>query len=418
MLTKKSHIVFMLPIYLPANLSGSEMVVKDLAETLAADGYHVSVITSNARTARYWYDPVFGTRVAASYEVIHGVRIHRMRCNQVAATGIFIFNQILQRIPVFKVLFKKLADHIELFSWGPVLMNLDAMVKRLHPDYVVVSPFPARICLRGKMICEKLRVPYAVIPFFKKEQHLFDNHLLGEILDSAAVICAPTATEKQYISRYTHNRTIVLLPSSIDGRYVRTNRRAIAERATDICESYRLTGKHIVLFVGNKGEGKGITEAAEAVKKMERKDAVFVAVGNSTRHWDAYIKQNMHPGIVSLPYQTGIDKYAWYDCADVLVLPSVTDNFPLVFLEAWQFKKPVIAYDFYTMRELLTDGSGFLVPTHDIDALSKTIGRVIDNPARARAAGEIGYNKVHLYSRERITKKLFLPALRRIRYVE
>jgi len=168
------------------------------------------------------------------------------------------------------------------------------------------------------------------------------------------------------------------------------------------------------LFAGNKGVGKGIIDAAEAVKRLERHDIVFVAMGHGSRDWQTYYRQRFGVQIVDLPYLTGPQKYAYFALCDALILPSTTDNFPLVFLEAWQFKKPVIAYDYYSMRELVGDGSGLLAKPRDIADLTRVLRTVLDDHGLAQRIGTIGYNKVSRFTIDRVVRQYFLPAFKTI----
>jgi len=106
----------------------------------------------------------------------------------------------------------------------------NAIVKQ-HPDVVVISPFPAGLCLTGKEICLRHHIPYSVIPFFKKDQMLFNNKILGEILNRANVVFTPTETEKSYIRRFTNNSNIRLLPSSINSEFIERHKQEIEKKS-------------------------------------------------------------------------------------------------------------------------------------------------------------------------------------------
>ena len=406
------HIVFVTPLYLPCHLLGSAMVVRDLAEVLSDSGKKITIITSNALTARYWYDPFFGKKLERPSETLHGVLVLRLRCNQIASALLFILNIILRKAAILKKIFRGCADCIEILSWGPILQHLNDTIVDSHPDLVVLSPFPAGLCLTAKDICLRHGIRYCVIPFFKKEQKLFENKLLKNILDHAFSIFTPTNAEKKYIQHYTANKKIYLLPSSIDVKFIDIHKREIYNEMERLRRVNNFVNKKIVLFVGNKGRGKGVIDAAEAVKALHKQNIVFVAMGNNTIEWNRYVSNERdNTRMIDVPYLTDVAKYAYYALCEVLILPSTTDNFPLVFLEAWQFKKPVLAYDFYSMKELVVDGSGFLAKPNSISDLTRQLGYILTHKAAAQNAGRIGYDKIVQYTRQRVVRDYFLKGI-------
>ncbi|MGR3540282.1 MAG: glycosyltransferase, partial [Hasllibacter sp.] len=81
--------------------------------------------------------------------------------------------------------------------------------------------------------------------------------------------------------------------------------------------------------------------------------------------------------------------------ADVLVLPSFAEGVPVVLMEAMASRVPVIASRVAGVPELVEDGvSGFVVPPGDLDALTRRLGRLLDDPALRARMGEAGRGKV------------------------
>jgi glycosyltransferase involved in cell wall biosynthesis len=65
---------------------------------------------------------------------------------------------------------------------------------------------------------------------------------------------------------------------------------------------------------------------------------------------------------------------------DVLVLPSESEGFGLVLIEAMAAGVPVVATDVPGIRDVITDGvNGVLAPTHDVSVLAGAIGHVLDD---------------------------------------
>jgi glycosyltransferase involved in cell wall biosynthesis len=83
------------------------------------------------------------------------------------------------------------------------------------------------------------------------------------------------------------------------------------------------------------------------------------------------------------------------DAMDLLALPSRTDSFGIVILEAWTYGKPVIAADAGGLGEVIHNGSdGLLVPYGDIEGLSQCIATLLDNTAKRQELGAAGRRRV------------------------
>jgi glycosyltransferase involved in cell wall biosynthesis len=74
---------------------------------------------------------------------------------------------------------------------------------------------------------------------------------------------------------------------------------------------------------------------------------------------------------------------------DVLVIPSREDPMPLVALEAGQHGLPVVATATGGLSDLLGDGRGAVVSSHDVPGLIRAVRRFLDDPDEARAAGAL-----------------------------
>lgn len=76
----------------------------------------------------------------------------------------------------------------------------------------------------------------------------------------------------------------------------------------------------------------------------------------------------------------------WYRAADVVVVPSYSESFGLVAVEAQACGTPVVAADVGGLRTAVRSGvGGLLVPGHDPGDYADAIARIVDDP-RLRAA--------------------------------
>lgn len=99
----------------------------------------------------------------------------------------------------------------------------------------------------------------------------------------------------------------------------------------------------------------------------------------------------------------------YYSAADALVLPSSTESFGLVLIEAMACSRPVVAYRISGVRSIVTDGiDGFLANPNDLQDLCTKMQMMLDLPAAQRKAmGEAGRKKVEaIYNWRPVIDKL------------
>jgi glycosyltransferase involved in cell wall biosynthesis len=83
-------------------------------------------------------------------------------------------------------------------------------------------------------------------------------------------------------------------------------------------------------------------------------------------------------------------------CAlDVVVMPSVSEGFPYVLLEALAMKRPVVASHVNGVGEIIATGQeGYLVPPRSPGPLGEAIRRVAAQPREAMERAERGWQRV------------------------
>lgn len=101
-----------------------------------------------------------------------------------------------------------------------------------------------------------------------------------------------------------------------------------------------------------------------------------------------------------------------YANADCFCLPSVQEGFGIVFLEAMAAGLPVVACRAAAVPEVVADGeTGVLVPPRDPAALAGALAGMLADPARARALGAAGRQRVQRFALEPVAQR-FLDTVR------
>jgi glycosyltransferase involved in cell wall biosynthesis len=156
----------------------------------------------------------------------------------------------------------------------------------------------------------------------------------------------------------------------------------------------------IVLTVGVAAHDKGALHTIQAMQQLWARGsrAVWVQVGPLMSHFESFVRglpaedQARMRVLGYSPDQVKRDALA---AADVFVLPSRTDSFGIVYLEAWLYGVPVIGAMAGGVPEVITHGTnGLLVPFGAVAELTAAIDRLLCDSTLAQAMGEAGRRHV------------------------
>ncbi|MEZ5440774.1 MAG: glycosyltransferase family 4 protein [Lysobacterales bacterium] len=142
-----------------------------------------------------------------------------------------------------------------------------------------------------------------------------------------------------------------------------------------------------VLYVGGDGLRKGIGYLAQALELLDRGDIQARAAGDL--ELSALALGHLSKRIELLGTVARSDMALLFAWADVLVLPSISDTFGMVILEAMAAGVPVIASENTSAPDLIRDGvDGFVVPIRDAPAIARALQLLADEPERRRAIAQ------------------------------
>jgi len=143
-------------------------------------------------------------------------------------------------------------------------------------------------------------------------------------------------------------------------------------------------------------------------------DAKFLIVGEGPLKEQLIVKSeqlNVRDRIVFAGFRNDIKEII--AALDLLVIPSLSEGFPMVILEAMAMEKPIIASCINGIIEQITDGeNGVLVSPKDHNALTKSILKLIQDKELSKKLGIAARKKVEQeFSVEKMvaeTEKVYL----------
>jgi len=135
-----------------------------------------------------------------------------------------------------------------------------------------------------------------------------------------------------------------------------------------------------VVFIGWVIPTKGVEELIEAWKLLQRDGWRLCVIGPGNPDYIKQLIDKYRPERVDflgeLAHDEAMKQLAG---ADVFVLPSYTEGFPNVVLEAMSLGKPIVATNVGSIPEMLVDECGIVVKPKDVHELAVALSKVFEN---------------------------------------
>lgn len=215
----------------------------------------------------------------------------------------------------------------------------------------------------------------------------------AETIGCCDAICASNPVEaEQILDFYSADADrIEVVPPGVDHAFFSPGDRAGARAAVG------LDDRPTLLFVGRIQPLKGLTVAVEALAQLQRTDARLVVVGGASGPDGAAEMQRVRSLVSDLRLTDRVSFVepqphhalsTWYRSADAVLVPSRSESFGLVALEAAACGVPVVASSVGGLRTLVVDGqTGFLVDRRDPAAKAVKVDELLADPEMAAAMG-------------------------------
>ncbi len=394
------HIALVTPAYPPLP-GGGERYVGALARGLAAAGARVTVVTSSATTeADFW----LGSEVASD-TMEDGVRVIRRPVRPIPGgrRGLLAWRKamvLLSALPGDQSnLLSRMARHV------PAIEGLDTALDELA-NVDLVHAFNVSWehgLVAATDYAGRAHIPLVVTPFLHLGDRSGDrvarnstmDHQL-QIMRQADRVLVLTRVEAEGLARLMFQpERISVIGGGVDAPP--EDYESSPYFAADHHEAHGEFG----LYIGRQSFDKGALHAADAIRLLRargRKIALLM-IGSTTPEYERY-RHRLSPedraAIRPLGVLSDRDKHAVLSRAKFLLLPSRSDSFGIVLLEAWSHGKPVVAARAGGIPGVVDDGAnGLLVSFADVEALAMAVDRLLSDPLFADRLGRKGQEKVN-----------------------
>ncbi len=231
------------------------------------------------------------------------------------------------------------------------------------------------------------------------------QHSMTLIHNYCSLVIAPSKKMELQLKRWKTTAPIKILPTGVDK--ITTTKAEIAARK----EQYGITDDDkVVMFVGRLGKEKNVELLIKAFAKARETmlELKLMLVGDF-KHSDELLDIASELGISEWLIKTGYIENdqlgALLGCADLFVLPSLTDTQCLVLNEAAHAGLPLIAVD-NLINDVVKDGANGYITKPTIKAVSDGIIAILSKPARAEAMGKASVELAKQFSEAVQAKKL------------
>ena len=245
------------------------------------------------------------------------------------------------------------------------LMEVRKAVKSVKPNLVYITPNSAGVpfykdfmtVMMLKMMGQKVVMHFHNKGVETRQDKWLDNWMYKRYFKDVKLILLADALYED-VKKYVKRENVFVCSNAIPAI---SNANQVNENSDHV--------PHI-LWLTNIMKTKGIMEYLSALKILKDKGVKFQAdfVGGLTKEMSgdefdsALSMMGLNGCCTYYGPKYGDDKYSFFRQADVFVLPSYTEAFPVSILEAMQFALPVVASNVGGVSAEVEDGvNGFLL---------------------------------------------------------
>lgn len=375
-------------------VGGSEQYVHEIARRQVATGHRVTVVATQAQAlSALWAAGAACVPETSSTEQ-DGVRMVRLPLRYLPV-GALAFPTLRRITWLLSHLAAPLALPLSrFFPWVPALpATLDALQADLY--------FAWNLTLEGLTAgtarqAAHQHVPWIAVPLLHLARPAFYTmpHQLHWLRDAARILTQTPMEREFLLARGFAPRRVAVVspgvattPPSDEIQYL-----DLAIRKSDSAP--------LVVTIGALGRDKGTLHLLAACRRLwesgirlelalvgTMEPAIERAITRLPASWQEYCH--------CLGRISEVEKWSLLAAADILALPSRTESFGIVFLEAWLCRKPVVGARAGAIPDVVQHGEdGVLVEFGDVPGLADALRTLLTDPARAAQLGVQGYRKV------------------------
>jgi glycosyltransferase involved in cell wall biosynthesis len=305
-----------------------------------------------------WLPTFLRTRLTA--RTFHELPDRRLVRRQFAAEGLARF---IRALPISRATKAFVISR----AWDFLLRRHVGDASLIHFHSGVATKSVLRAHQKGAVLICDHRARY---PGTEGGPDTLNARLEKEFQASSFIIVNSEIARADFVARGHAPSKIVVIPLGVNlGRFRADHRAQVREKGA---------GPPTVLFVGRICERKGVDILINAVSRLSMPLSVRV-VGSADEEWLA-AQSIAHPGVVLTGPRVGEALVKEYANADVFLLPSRSESFGLVALEAAAMGIPIVLSDVCGVAAgLLASGAAMSFQSDNSDDLAQVLAGVLSD---------------------------------------
>ncbi|MCD6344666.1 MAG: glycosyltransferase family 4 protein [Anaerolineae bacterium] len=386
---------------------GAEIHLGEISARLVADGHEVTVLTTDAQDFELFWDPQ--ARRILKHEGWHdGVRILRFPVRHLPFP--LLAYPALRRLLWLLSAFHPIPNSwlFSLSRYTPWVPDLSRWLSETKEGFDLVAGMT--ICFEplleaGLHFARRRDIPFVVYPLThlgaganpaedSLSRFYTMRHQVELVKKSDALLAQTPSEQKFYESQGMSGAKIHVAGPGVHPPDV------LGGNGARFRIQHQLDAP-IVSCISSMSYDKGTVHLVEAARRLwDAGDTLHLILAGAIlgpfRHYLESLPAGERDRIMLLgPITEGV-KRDLLAASDIVAMPSRTDSFGILYLEAWLYGKPVIAAQTWGVNDLIEHGrDGFLVPFGDVAALAAAIKQLLKYPAERAALGSQGKQKVY-----------------------
>jgi D-inositol-3-phosphate glycosyltransferase len=344
------NILFVLEYY-PPHIGGAEVLFQNLCQGLTTRGHKVTVITSKLKDTK-------------NFEVINGIRIHRVRVPRKGTRYWFTFLSI----PIVYKLAKD-ANLIHTTTYNGALPAWLACKLRGKKSVITVH----------EVFGSKWKELVAMSWFSAKLHRLLERVIIALPFDKYVSVSGYTASCLSHFG--VDNRKLEVIYNGIDYDLFNPEK----SDGKTVRQKLGLSDVFIYMYYGRPGISKGVEYLIQGVPLIAKKIAksrLLMLLGRDPKdRYETAIRMiedlNIGDRIILLDPVPRNELPNYIAASDCIVVPSISEGFGFTTAEACAMGKPVVASNVASLPEVIS-GKYILIEPRSPKAIAEGIESVYD----------------------------------------
>lgn len=303
-------------------------------------------------------------------------------------------------------------NHKDLFTliFNPQIIN---KIKTSNPNVVVISGWDLPTYWIAALYCYLNNIPYVLWSGSTINEtswrRTISKPLVKLIIAGASKYLAYGLKARDYlITLGANSKLIKVVYNSINLNHFKSS--GNENQKKELIKKYNLKNKKVILFYGQLVERKNPTLLLRSFKSLKNKNLVLLIVGSGQRkeHLNKLILEERIKNAYVINDPGDNEILAYYDVADIFVLPSKQEVWGLVVNQAMAKGLAVVVSDNVgCTRDLIVHKkTGMIFPSGNEKRLTESLTTLIENKNLLKNIGVNAKAYVQKTSPDRVAKRI------------